>query len=384
MSATAKLTPIEALRVQTLLDVALKKLEFLSSISTGTGSELTEFMGDEISRIIQEQRELEKKYEELIAKRSTLTGLANKAQMKEVQKEIQDVGRELKESNKALCRNLKENPNVADNLSKMQKERALVQQWLEDLHKELTEYSFANLMQKVEEERRNQELLQVVKQKEKEVTKTVKQLELDLAKEYAEHEKETRQATQEIKELKSELQQRKCVSQIELSFEEKKLRAKENALVRVFAQHEKSLREHKDELDRMTTLETTVHGDMREFMEKRLEDLGTETREWNDKAEREMKLMEDKVNNLREKRGTGLEQRSLLTERLQEETKEQLAKEEEQRNLVFMEKQRNEQLQHEHAAIVFLQDEGRKYILRIRERLAAKKTKKGKKGKKKR
>jgi len=381
---SCKLTPIEALRVQTLLDVALKKLEFLSSISTGTGSELTEFMGDEISRIIQEQRELEKRYEELIAKRSTLTGLANKAQMKEVQQEIQEVGRNLKESNKSLCRNLKENPNVSENLIKMQRERQLVQTWLDDLHKELTEYSFSQLMAKVDEERRNQELLQVVKQREKEVSKTVKQLEQDLAREYAEHEKETRQATQEIKELKQDLQQRKSVSQIELSFEEKKLRAKENALVRIFAQHEKSLREQKDNLEKMITLEKTVHGDMKDFLEKRLEDLAVETKEWHDKAEREIKATEDKVFALREKRGAGLEQRCALQERMQAETREQMQKEEEQRNQVMMEKQRNEQMAQEHAAILFLQDEGRKYILRIRERLAAKKTKKGKKGKKKR
>lgn len=379
---SCKLTPIEALRVQTLLDVALKKLEFLSSISTGTGSELTEFMGDEISRIIQEQRELEKRYEELIAKRSTLTGLANKAQMKEVQQEIQEVGRNLKESNKSLCRNLKENPNVSENLIKMQRERQLVQTWLDDLHKELTEYSFGQLMAKVEEERRNQELLQVVKQREKEVSKTVKQLEQDLAREYAEHEKETRQATQEIKELKQDLQQRKSVSQIELSFEEKKLRAKENALVRIFAQHEKSLREQKDNLEKMITLEKTVHGDMRDFLEKRLDDLAVETKEWHDKAEREIRATEDKVFALREKRGAGLEQRCALQERMQAETKEQMLKEEEQRNQVMMEKQRNEQMAQEHSAILFLQDEGRKYILRIRERAAAKKGKK-KKGKKK-
>ena len=34
--------------------------------------ELSQFVGDEISRIIQEQRQLETKYEELIAQRGTL------------------------------------------------------------------------------------------------------------------------------------------------------------------------------------------------------------------------------------------------------------------------------------------------------------------------
>merc|ERR1719267_395736 len=277
---TSKLSPIEALRVQTLLDVALKKLEFLANISTGTGSELTEFMGDEISRIIQEQRDLEKKYEELIALRSTLTGLSNKTKLKEVQAEILDVSHKLRESNKSLCRNLKENPNVQENLQKMQDERKRVQQWLEDLRTELDECSFQLLMTKVEEERKDQELLHEVKKKEREATGTVRSLETDLQKEYSEHEKESKQGTDEIKELKTR-------SAIETSFLEKKLRAKENATLRIFAQKEKALQEEYDHLKRMIHLEESVHEKIDEFMTHRLEELGVQTDQWKERAERE-------------------------------------------------------------------------------------------------
>lgn len=100
--------------------------------------ELSQFMGDEISRIIREQRALEKRYEELIAQRGALKaglctvvaagwqlcsrslarvcarvglvlvqGLSNKTRYKENQREIQDVSRALRESTKKLCRNLK-------------------------------------------------------------------------------------------------------------------------------------------------------------------------------------------------------------------------------------------------------------------------------------
>merc|ERR1719389_1003557 len=153
----SKLTPVEALRIQVLLDVALRKLEFLSSISQGTGSELTEFMGDEISRIIQEQRDLEKKYEELIAKRGQLKGLCNKGEYRVVQGDIQEVAHRLKESNRNLCRNLKENPNVQGNMQKMQSERAQVQAWLEDTKTDLLSMSFQDLVQKVDAERKDQE-----------------------------------------------------------------------------------------------------------------------------------------------------------------------------------------------------------------------------------
>jgi hypothetical protein len=379
----SKLTPVEALRIQVLLDVALRKLEFLSSISQGTGSELTEFMGDEISRIIQEQRDLEKKYEELIALRSTLTGLSNKTKLKEVQAEILDVSHKLRESNKSLCRNLKENPNVQENLQKMQDERKRVQQWLEDLRTELDECSFQLLMTKVDEERKDQELLHEVKKKEREATGTVRSLETDLQKEYSEHEKESKQGTDEIKKLKEELQELKTRSAIETSFLEKKLRAKENATLRIFAQKEKALQEEYDHLKRMIHLEESVHEKIDEFMTHRLEELGVQTDQWKERAEREIQEMIDKRDKLREDRGKGLEERNKKEDRKREDMARLRTREEEQRNQVMMEKQRNEQEEQEKLAILQLQEEGRRYLQRVRDRLAAKKAKKGKKGKKK-
>jgi hypothetical protein len=379
----SKLTPVEALRIQVLLDVALRKLEFLSSISQGTGSELTEFMGDEISRIIQEQRDLEKKYEELIALRSTLTGLSNKTKLKEVQAEILDVSHKLRESNKSLCRNLKENPNVQENLQKMQDERKRVQQWLEDLRTELDECSFQLLMTKVEEERKDQELLHEVKKKEREATGTVRSLETDLQKEYTEHEKESKQGTDEIKKLKEELQELKTRSAIETSFLEKKLRAKENATLRIFAQKEKALQEEYDHLKRMIHLEESVHEKIDDFMTHRLEELSVQTEQWKERAEKEIQEMIDKRDKLREDRGKGLEERNKKEDRKREDMARLRTREEEQRNQVMMEKQRNEQEEQEKIAILQLQEEGRRYLQRVRDRLAAKKAKKGKKGKKK-
>lgn len=50
--------PHEAFRVQVILDDAIKKLQFLATImqtlKTGGDDEMSEMMGDEISRIISE------------------------------------------------------------------------------------------------------------------------------------------------------------------------------------------------------------------------------------------------------------------------------------------------------------------------------------------
>lgn len=381
-----KLSEVEAFRAQVLLEEALRKLNFLTSISTSAsvhGDELTQFMGDEISRIIQEQRDLERKYEELIAARGQLKGLCNKAKFMDTQREIQDVAHRLKESNKSLCRNLKENPNVQGNLLKMQAERAQVQEWLEETKTDLIEMSFQNLVAKVDAERREQERLSEVKKKEREASQTVKQLESELQREHADHEKETKLANQEIKELKEELQKNKTISDIEFKFEEKKLRAREQALLRIHAQMEKKLCEELEELLRAQEMEQSVHERAHNFLENKLHSLQHQKDQWQKDYDREVSDREVELDLLQGRRTSGYQELKELEEKRTAEAEEHKAKENEMRNAVLIEKQRRDQLQRMADAVLFLQEEGRKYMERIALRKAAAKGKKGKKGGKK-
>merc|ERR1712224_816284 len=113
-----------------------------------------------------------------------------------------------------------------------------------------------------------------------------------------EHEKETKQGTDEIKKLKEELQELKTRSAIETSFLEKKLRAKENATLRIFAQKEKALQEEYDHLKRMIHLEESVHEKIDDFMTHRLEELSVQTEQWKERADKEIQEMIDKRDRL--------------------------------------------------------------------------------------
>lgn len=383
-----KLSEVEAFRAQVLLEEALRKLNFLTSISTSTsvhGDELTQFMGDEISRIIQEQRDLERRYEELIAARGQLKGLCNKESFTKTQREIQDVAHRLKESNKSLCRNLKENPNVQGNLHKMQTERTQVQEWLEETKTDLMEMSFANLVAKVDAERREQEKLNEVKKKEREASQTVKQLEAEREREYADHEKQTVQANKDIKELKEELQKSKTISDIEFKFEEKKLRAREQALLRIHAQMEKKLSEELDQLLQAQDMEQTVHENATNFLEDKLQSLQTRKEQWQEDSNREVNFRQVELDLLKERRATGKQELQEREDKRNAEAEEHKAKENMMRNAVLIEKQRREQYERMTNAALFLQEEGRRYMERMAARKAAMKgkKKKGKKGGKK-
>jgi len=381
-----KLSEVEACRAQVLLEEALKKLHFLTSIQNSVPSphtdELSAFTGVEISRIIQEQRDLEKKYDDLIGQRGQLKGLCNKQKYGDTQREIQEVAHKLKESNRSLCRNLKENPDGPGNLFKMMTERAQVQGWLEETRTDLADHSFANLVSKVDAEKRAQERLSEVKRKEREVSANVKQLEAELHREIAENDKETKLANQEIKELKNELQQSKTISDIEFNFEEKKLRAREQALLRIHAQIEKKLGEDLKALEAAERMEQDVHQAANDFLNDKLEKLQKDKEMWTkDYVEKEVQEREAELEKLKNDRANGFAELNELEDKRQTEAMEHKAKEEEMRTAVLVDKQRRQQLQRMAEAVMFLQEEGRKYIQRVQERNAAKKGKK--KGKKK-
>lgn len=159
------MSSIESARISAIVEEALEKLSFLASITPDIiahRDELSQIVGDEITRIIQEQRSLEQKYEELIRQRTALKALSNKAKYKENQEEIRTVARALRESTKELCRNLKGNPNIAENLSKIQGERSNLQNLLSKTLRELRDNSHATLTHVVEEEKaRNDMILEV-------------------------------------------------------------------------------------------------------------------------------------------------------------------------------------------------------------------------------
>ena len=205
------LSVIESARISSIVEEALEKLSFLASITPDIMAhrdELSTIVGDEITRIIQEQRGLETRYEELIAQRATLKALSNKQKAKENQEQIQEVARALRESTKELCRNLKGNPNIAENLSKIQTERSNLQNLLSKTLRELRECSFATLTTTVEEEKARNDMIREVIAKEKEVSAAVKGLQEDLANERQQHAAEVEERNDIISKLKEQLQAR--------------------------------------------------------------------------------------------------------------------------------------------------------------------------------
>jgi IQ domain-containing protein G len=242
-----RLKPEQSHRVIAVLEETAEKLAFLGSITPDVlqhRDELSKFVGDEISRIIQQQRTLEGRYEDLITQRSALKGLANKTRYKEVQGEIQDVSRALRESTRNLCRNLKDNPNISGNLTKIQRERAEMIDLVSRTARELGDAGrFDGIAAVVEDDRLSQNRRSELVRREKEAANAVKKLESDLSGERSEHTRQVQAHKHTMAELRETLTEVKGKTSVDVKYSRKENSAKVSSLLRVNRQTQRTLEE---------------------------------------------------------------------------------------------------------------------------------------------
>lgn len=103
-----------------VLQDAVHKLSLLSVIARDPATQaeqLTRTVGDDISRMLTQQKALEGRFHALIGAQPALCTMANKASLRQNQAELQDVGGALRQATKQLCRVLQDSPNVTANLA---------------------------------------------------------------------------------------------------------------------------------------------------------------------------------------------------------------------------------------------------------------------------
>lgn len=275
--------------------------------------ELSEFVGDEISRVIDEQRKLESKYEELIAMRGELKGLSNKSKYKQNQSDIQEVSRALRESTKNLCRNLKDNPNVTGNLLKIQDERSELEELIVRTVNELRETrTYSLLCTHVEETKKEQERLEEMVETEKRTANSVKELEEELEHERKEHEQEEEDRSQTIAQLKVELQEVRDSLTFKTKYARREAHAKLGSTVRQYQQQEQDLLDKIDSLSHSKEMEEHVHEETVNFLVKKQERLLAQATDWGDRYTNDLEELDVKLQELGKARETDRERLQAL------------------------------------------------------------------------
>jgi IQ domain-containing protein G len=137
-----KLSALDSYKVSVILEGQLEKLSYLDALKSNMGDEMAEMMSQEITRVMEQQRHLEKEYARLVTLRSELKGLSNKHKLQDIRQEILKVAKELKDSTRTLCRQLQDNPDVDGNQRKIKQDKNDLIEKLEQLNAEFRELSF--------------------------------------------------------------------------------------------------------------------------------------------------------------------------------------------------------------------------------------------------
>ena len=291
-------------------------------------------LGDEISRIIEEQRKLEARYEELIALRSQLKGLANKAKWKENQDEINRVAQELRQSTKLLCRNLKDNPNLGENMEKVQNERIKLEEVFSGCISELRDLTFSTLKASVQDHVNKEDSLNELIAKEREAQQMVLQLREDLKNETTEHQRDLVQRNEHIAQLKDELGVIRTKTQVEQKFLAKETRSRADCTQRLFQQHEHELEDNMHTLRKQLKIERRVNKETEQFLRRRIEDMEKSIQNWMNKWETEVEEKDNQIGQLRAQRDHARIKLDEMDAKYMEEMRVRAAREAADRKLV--------------------------------------------------
>ncbi|MEW5302600.1 MAG: hypothetical protein WDW36_005369 [Sanguina aurantia] len=300
---TLALNPADAVHVFALVKATLDKLSLVGSITVDPkvqAQELTQSVGEEITRMIADQKALEAKFEELVSAQHVLRNLPNKSKLRENQTELQQVAEALRQSTKNLCRNLKDNPNVAENMLKVALERQALQLLLS---KCCNDVEMSHKVQPVVESVMAQEAAEVAVREtiehERATATAVRQLRNDLREEKIDHEGKMRDKKKTLSLLKEEVKALKMQTAVTTRYEAKEGLAINDHNRRVQANGLSELRKELSLVRQQVDIEGAVHATTAEFMKKLSGRLQSESVVWSQRREDDLLNRERDLEHLR-------------------------------------------------------------------------------------
>lgn len=307
-AASIVLNPTESVRASVALDQAVDKLNFLSSLTPDVHAlhdEVATMVGGELTRVIDNQRALEKRYDDLVEERAVLKlkGHAHKAKLKEVMAEIETVSYELRESVKTLIRSLKDNPDVGDSFARIAEERQKLISMLEKAVIDLRESgSFRNLADFVHGELARREKLLAVTAREEEITKTVGVLSATLKEEEETHIRECDIRRAEIAVLKERTRKLKVDTSMTLRYARKEINAKIDSNSKEFIHEEEIISKEAEVLKRKIEVEAIAHSEAAAILKREQEEASKVAEEWKAKSIADLSARQMELKSLIEQR----------------------------------------------------------------------------------
>jgi len=282
-----------------LISGVITKLQFLGKINESEDNS-SDLCGFEINKLLHEQNRRESEYANLIKQRSLLKGIENKKKYDEVQVEISDVARALKESTKKLCRLFKENTNPEDDTQKARREREELLEHLEKFTSNIQGNTFEALLDVISDELDSQNKLPKYIEKEKQLTNEIKVLKNNYHMENTLYQNEMSEKQQTINSLKDELSKARAESKIKMSYDKKQTKTKQNTQYRLAKQNQEDINNQIKEQDRLKARETQVHEKISSFLTSEEERIKKCAEEWQEKCDKNRDIMEKEIETIQQ------------------------------------------------------------------------------------
>jgi DNA repair exonuclease SbcCD ATPase subunit len=346
-----KLTALETFKLDVILQEAIDKLHFLDSLKSNSGSEMSEMMSEEISRVMTEQRNLERKYAMLGQQRAQLKGLKNKEQLKDTIEEIKDTAKELKESTRALCRVLKDNPDINGNLVKIRDDRNDLIKILDDLLIQMKDLSYSKFKDEITNGLENIEKLDKLRKEEKELQNKIKSITNEHKEKDAESKADFEETEKEIKLSEKTLNDSKTDSDLLLKYLQDKADGEEICQLRLFEQKETTLEDEIKDLEDKIERETLVSNKIKSFLRDKKMALDKQAEDQDNDTKEESEQLTQKINELEQKRKEDEEKQTEVDSLFKHEEMELEAKKKEEiERHQALERKKHENVERDNAA----------------------------------
>lgn len=286
----SELTDLDSVYITTVLEDTVDQLAVLGKIMPHTfegRTDANEMVGDEIGKIIDNQKQLENKYEGLMSKRAELRAGGRKgdaSRLKATDEEIGSVVGGIRHATQTFTKSLKQSPPTPDNLAKMQTDRQFLQDVLSEAMEELNlEKTFMSLVHSVTSERDKKAELQNTILKEEEGRKRIRSLQRQIQNVKVELEEEIQQRNEMIAHLKDQLQEMKAKTSMEGKYVQKDAEVAISQVQKRCMLSEKQLRDEIELIKKKIDEEIRVNQEIEQYLKTHQAELEEKVDYWMEK-----------------------------------------------------------------------------------------------------
>ena len=285
-----------------ILKEEIKKIDYIGTytVSNSKGA-MSKMIASQIFNKLQNQQELEKKFDELIIEKSTKVDLVEEESINHLNKEINKCAEELKESTNSICKTLAENPDIPKNLVKAKRDQKFLLADLQKIQEDLVNGKFDNFNALDDNLNKKKINIDELRKDEMKLFRELKKLNDDLSKEEADYNKDQAEMNQSLFRMKKLLAKTKLEENIFIDYQKNHIFALNDLHQSNFKEEESKMRKEiedkRKERENITKLNEFVYN----YLKEQKHSYELQKQEWEQKKKEKETLNEKIRNNLYEK-----------------------------------------------------------------------------------